>query len=240
MSDEKLNALSRVLRQRYANPVDAGQLRVRIVTSLQTKADRSRWRLGQVIAAFVLAAASSAWAVGRYAPQIEQLVHRTFAGSKRIAKPSAVRIAVPPAKVPEAPPSPGATDIVPALTVKETPTAVSEKPTPQREKRMEVLPEPVMDEVSNEDAQELDAYQAAHDAHFKTQDYRIAQMLWLQYLQSFPNGRLAPEAKYNRAVALLRLGDQEQANREFQQLLQESRLAYRHGEILRFLRAPSK
>lgn len=234
MSDQKLYALGRVLRQRHADPASAGKLRARIVTTLQAKADGSRWRAGQVIVALVLAAASSAWAAGRYAPQLEQFVEQLkLTKDDRVVQPSSVRISAPPAKAAAVSATSTPKSVAAPVTVDKEPTVVAKKQTVRVERTVSTAPSPesVADEDVNWEAQELEAYRVAHDSHFRHQDYRLAQMLWLQYLQSFPNGKLAPEAKYNRAVALLKLGDDEQAHQEFEQLLQEPRLAYRHGDI---------
>lgn len=51
-----------------------------------------------------------------------------------------------------------------------------------------------------------DLYRLAHEAHFGSQDYARALRGWEAYLQAAPRGRLATEARYNRAICLLRLG----------------------------------
>ena len=54
--------------------------------------------------------------------------------------------------------------------------------------------------------QESPLYEAAHEAHFVARDPARALVAWDAYLAKYPNGRFAPEAKYNRALSLLRLG----------------------------------
>jgi hypothetical protein len=49
-------------------------------------------------------------------------------------------------------------------------------------------------------------YSAAHQAHFVARDPAAALRAWDEYLTVYPNGRFAPEARYNRALALVRLG----------------------------------
>ena len=53
---------------------------------------------------------------------------------------------------------------------------------------------------------EQDAYAIAHRAHFMTRDPAEALRAWDAYLEAFPLGRFAPEARYNRALSLIRLG----------------------------------
>ena len=49
-------------------------------------------------------------------------------------------------------------------------------------------------------------YRTAHDLHFKAHDPGKALAAWDAYLAAEPNGRFAVEARYNRALALVRLG----------------------------------
>ena len=53
---------------------------------------------------------------------------------------------------------------------------------------------------------EEDLYRAAHRAHFVAHDEPAALVGWDAYLAKYPDGRFAPEAKYNRAIALVSLG----------------------------------
>jgi TolA-binding protein len=58
---------------------------------------------------------------------------------------------------------------------------------------------------------ELAVYGAAHTAHFARKDPAKALRLWNAYLQRYPQGRFVPEASYNRALTLIRLGRDAQA-----------------------------
>jgi hypothetical protein len=59
---------------------------------------------------------------------------------------------------------------------------------------------------------EIDAlYRAAHRAQFSGADPGQALLLWDRYLARAPNGSLSPEARYNRAIALARLGRKAEA-----------------------------
>jgi hypothetical protein len=49
-------------------------------------------------------------------------------------------------------------------------------------------------------------YRAAHEAHFVRKDPAVALAAWDRYLASAPAGALAVEARYNRAITLVRLG----------------------------------
>jgi hypothetical protein len=49
-------------------------------------------------------------------------------------------------------------------------------------------------------------YRKAHDLHFHANDYAAALFAWDDYLRLEPSGRFAVEARYNRALCLVRLG----------------------------------
>ncbi|MGE0550537.1 MAG: hypothetical protein AB7O24_14140 [Kofleriaceae bacterium] len=52
---------------------------------------------------------------------------------------------------------------------------------------------------------ELAAYRRAHQLHFKGGDPKQALAAWDDYLKEFPDGKLAPEARYDRALVLVKL-----------------------------------
>ena len=54
-------------------------------------------------------------------------------------------------------------------------------------------------------------FRAAHEAHFVRRDPAAALAAWQRYLNAFPDGALAPEARYNRALCLARLGRRTEA-----------------------------
>jgi TolA-binding protein len=58
---------------------------------------------------------------------------------------------------------------------------------------------------------DLDAYRHAHSAHFRGSDATSALALWDSYLALYPSGRFAAEARYNRAIALVKLGRKAEA-----------------------------
>lgn len=66
------------------------------------------------------------------------------------------------------------------------------------------LPAPVV-EAPPAASPELAAYRAAHDAHFGGAGAGAALAAWDAYLDGYPDGSFAPEARYNRALCLVRL-----------------------------------
>jgi hypothetical protein len=59
--------------------------------------------------------------------------------------------------------------------------------------------------------EEFQRYRAAHEAHFNRKDPAAALVAWSDYLTHSPSGRLAVEARYNRALCLLKLGRTQEA-----------------------------
>ena len=58
---------------------------------------------------------------------------------------------------------------------------------------------------------ELDTYERAHRMHFHESSPRATLRGWNEYIARFPQGRFLPEAQFNRAICLVRLGDIERA-----------------------------
>lgn len=65
---------------------------------------------------------------------------------------------------------------------------------------------------------ELALYASAHELHFQARDMVAALDAWNRYLAVAPDGKLAPEARFNRIVALVRLSRYSDAARELDAL----------------------
>jgi hypothetical protein len=65
--------------------------------------------------------------------------------------------------------------------------------------------------ITPTDGGEARDYGRAHQAHFEANDARAALVLWNVYLRRYPQGIFVPEARFNRALCLLRLGHRDAA-----------------------------
>jgi TolA-binding protein len=91
--------------------------------------------------------------------------------------------------------------------------------------------------VDTDAAVEESAYEAAHRAHFTERDPAKALRGWDAYLAAYPDGRFALEARYNRALALVRLGRSEDARAALGPFAEGRYGTYRRTEARELLNA---
>jgi TolA-binding protein len=84
-----------------------------------------------------------------------------------------------------------------------------------------------------------DLYSLAHEAHFTSHDYARALSGWNAYLRAAPSGRFATEARYNRALCLLRLGRDAEARQALTPFA-SGLMGYRQNEARELLDELSK
>jgi hypothetical protein len=77
---------------------------------------------------------------------------------------------------------------------------------------------------------EARAYGRAHAAHFEANDPGAALALWDHYLGRYPRGTFAPEARFNRALCLLRVGRPDEAARALRPFAAGAYGGYRQRE----------
>jgi TolA-binding protein len=73
-------------------------------------------------------------------------------------------------------------------------------------------------------------YRAAHTAHFVDHDPARALAGWDAYIAAAPNGPFAPEARYNRALSLVRLGRKAEARAALEPFANGTHGGYRQVE----------
>jgi len=80
-------------------------------------------------------------------------------------------------------------------------------------------------------------YRAAHQAHFADLDPARALTAWDAYLTAFPGGTFALEARYNRALCLIRLDRSAEARLALEPFARGDHGAYRRAEAAALLEA---
>jgi hypothetical protein len=88
---------------------------------------------------------------------------------------------------------------------------------------------------SSDAGSEARAYARAHRAHFIDQAPAQALAAWNDYLRRYPRGSLAPEAQFNRALCLVRLGRFDEATRALQAFAAGQPDGYRQADVERLL-----
>jgi hypothetical protein len=83
----------------------------------------------------------------------------------------------------------------------------------------------------------FELYRTAHQAHFVDRDWSRALSGWDAYLRAAPRGALAPEARYNRALCLLRLHQNEEARAALKPFAQGNYGSYRRDDAQKLLEA---
>jgi TolA-binding protein len=222
MSDDVLSRATRALREETAgDDASARFTRSRIMASVHEERvkRRTRWAFLIPIAATFIAASAYGAATGKTRAAILVVVralgihHGETPAPPRSARRSPAPTANAPAVAQHAPPL--------AAAAEPPPGELAPTPPPSRPVRSGALapiiaaaaPARSLPGVGGAAAADptFDLYRAAHQAHFVDHDYARALGAWDAYLKSAPSGALAPEARYNRALCLVRLHRNDEA-----------------------------
>jgi hypothetical protein len=216
------------LRAETSGPSPAAQsTRARILATHRARSARSSqvttW-LAMAAAVLLLLGGSTAWAywTGR--------LDRFFGGAAPTA-PSA----------PESPPAPEPTrrtatapltppaEVAPVEVVPEVAPIEAETPPSTVEATIADETPPASDDEPVDPA-ERRAYREAHRLHFDEHDAAAAIGAWDRYLRAYPRGRFALEARYNRALCLVRTGRHEEARAALEPFVRGTHGGYRQTE----------
>jgi len=235
MTDDLLARAARALREEtVGDDASARFTRSRIMASVHDERvkRRTRWAFLAPIAATFIAASAYGAATGKTRAVVQSITHalgfqrneaappaQQPAARRRTAEP---HVASTPAPAP--PPAPPAPSTTAAVVESASPDAVtsavdstsSSEPKPQRSRGVEGIaaaaaPRSLPDAGASAADPTFELYRVAHRAHFVERDYDRALGAWDAYLKASPNGALAPEARYNRALCLVRLHRSEEA-----------------------------
>lgn len=228
--DPELDALARALR---AETLDApastvASTRTRVVASAKRRSGGPSWALAAAAMLAIVLGGSTVWAF--------------FTGRLSFGEGDAPVEEVRPRSA-----EPEQTSRQPRSAPREEPVIVAPEPEPpehsQREHAVvpEVEPAPPAPEGRTAerpiDPAERRAYDAAHALHFDSGDWPAAIDAWSSYLASFPRGHFVLEARYNRALALVRAGREEEARAALAPFAEGRYGAYRRSEARSLLEA---
>jgi hypothetical protein len=83
----------------------------------------------------------------------------------------------------------------------------------------------------------FELYRAAHRAHFQEHDSARALTAWNEYLRAAPNGSFAMEARYNRALCLVRLSRAAEARSALEPFAKGQYGGYRQADAQKLIDA---
>jgi hypothetical protein len=257
MSDvDSLRRMARALREsRTGQYLDASDTKAAILAEAATKSRRRRMGVVWLVPlAAVLVFSTAAAAVGSARRTAWHRYLQRIMGGDRVAPVAAL---VPaereapsePAKptVEEPAPASKTEPLAPAANVAPVASVVNlaKRPTKHvvREAMRAEAPPPVPDAPPAPPApavvEDVDGrlYARAHEAHFVQRNAAAALEEWDAYLAAQPDGRFALEAKYNRALCLVRLERLEEAKASLRPFRDGRYGSYRQIEAARLLDA---
>jgi hypothetical protein len=251
MSDDLLDRAARALREETEVQAEGNQFaRARVLASLHQARVRRHKRFVFFAPFGLVFAAASAWgmATGR-APELARQVAAALGLMEQPATKAAARApAAPPepaeARTPEpAANEPGPSEPEPPAEPEPAQPALAEPVAP----RVSARPHPKKSEAAKrarptDDLPPLDdpgheLYRAAHRAHFVERDAARALQGWDRYLAQARGGRFALEARYNRALCLIRLKRNGEATSALEPFARGDFGTYRQDEATRLLQA---
>jgi len=230
MSDDLLAEATRALRETESiSEFEARATRTRVLIGLQQARVRRRTRLAFLLPIAASFVAVSAWgaASGKARAaleRIERFVGVTAAAPTSVKAPAKRVAARPPTPTPDPQPAPLAAsrDSEPAPLAELAARGASPAaalPSASTAARRAEREDPT-----------LALYRVAHSAHFVERDPARALAAWDAYLGAAPNGQFAPEARYNRALSLVRLGRTTEARSALEPFARGAYGGYRKAE----------
>ena len=231
MTDDLLKAATQALKEDTAEATEDGRFtRARVMASLHQGKVKRRTRLAFVLPMAACLAAGTAWgaATGRLPAMfhaIGQAVSYT-AKAPEPKHPAHVASAPSPVLVEPAPAEPAPAPVAPE------PDKASQHAAPKVDAAASA--KPALSASASFKDTDGDLYRLAHEAHFTSHDYARALVGWDAYLRAAPGGRLSTEARYNRAICLLRLGRDAEARQALEPFA-SGKMGYRQNEALQLL-----
>lgn len=241
MNDELLKKSARALRHETADEESGRFTRARVMASLHQTQIRRRTRLAFALPLVASFAAATAWGtVSGRAPEIARSVVQALGFTVDPTEPApatgarskAPRAQSVPAKAANAlpPGSPASEQQAAEPAPAAQPTQGSTAPEPSRVPENSAPKAPAGDPTH-------ELYRLAHRLHFVEQNCPRAIEAWSAYLNATPAGRFSPEARYNRALCLVRLGQRAPARAALEPFARGQYGTYRQSEARALLEA---
>jgi hypothetical protein len=183
----------------------ADATRERLVRSLEVRERHHRQLTALATVLVLLVGGTGAWAWSTGA------IGRNFGGKPEEVAPTPTPAPPPPARASTAPDArswPSAPSEIPAPSPAHAPThAPAPVPAPVIVPEPTPAPVPVPAPAPRLAQAEIEVlYRRAHELHFRNADRAAALAAWDAYLAAEPHGRFSVEARFNRALVLVRLG----------------------------------
>ena len=224
----------RALRELTDEPADGRASRARVLVRAAKRAQhRRKLRIAGLIVLSVLAIPSAS----------AGFLHAWKIWTAQTTRPSPAPTLVPRRHTPTTAPLPtlAVPSAVPATEIEGAP-ASTHIPVGHAEARAQTEEQRLSRQHGKDHASEFILYEKAHRLHFHEGQSAGALRLWDAYIEQFPAGRFLPEARFNRAVCLVRLGDLERARAALEQIVAERAANYpteqAHGLLARLGHLP--
>jgi TolA-binding protein len=238
MSDDLdlLKEATRALKDETAERDDDGRFtRARVMASLHQGKVKRRTRLAFVLPIAACLAAGTAWgaATGKL-PAMLHAIGQAVSYTAKAPEPKAPSHGG--GKAPGIPaPAPVAEQPEPSVVEPEPAPAQPAAPAAKVEPAPSAKATPALSSSAAFQDTDGDLYHLAHEAHFAAHDYGRALSGWDAYLRAAPRGRFATEARYNRAICLLRLGRDAEARQALEPFASGKMGGYRQTEAQQLL-----
>ena len=223
-SHDHFEIAARALRESTAEPADGRASRDELLSLLVRREQRrSGYKLAGIVAAFVLVIPAASAALIHWRKTPSQTGRRVFIP------------AVPVRRVPVSPIHVATGFAKDDLAMNEGTSAFGPQPAaslpPKSRRPGRRSPAPsVPSELS-----ELEVYGRAHHLHFHGESPGAALRAWTGYLEKYPDGHFLPEARFNRALCLVLVGDRARAREELSRIVKDSRVDYQRTQAARLL-----
>jgi TolA-binding protein len=225
-----LREATQALKDDTAEGQDDGRFtRARVMASLHQGKVKRRTRLAFVLPIAACLAGGTAWgaATGKL-PAVFHAIGQAVSYTAQAPEPKA------PSHALKAPATATAAAEPAPQVVEPAPAAAEAKPEPKAVPAPSAKPLPALSSSAAFQDTDGDLYRLAHEAHFTAHDYGRALAGWDAYLRAAPRGRLATEARYNRAICLLRLGRDAEARQALEPFA-SGKMGYRQTEAQQLL-----